>query len=256
MTYVADPRRNFNTKLVLLGDDDAARGLDPPLALLHNIGTAGIGVILASARGILQGGELVLTAHLDAGELLQRRHGENVEDELLQLDTVGAGRLNGLATLRVDVGDLLAGNVVRQLVHPVLNRFEEVERVVVVNDVSSPELEQLRILGVLGLGGRLVNLRVLDHVGLAVLLHNQTYGLGSIALAHHLGGNVDVLGGGKSNKDGVGDLDETVVYAVGVDVLDAALAHVLAHARGDNGLVDTTVAVGSHSNLDDANKMG
>jgi hypothetical protein len=35
-----------------------------------------------------------------------------------------------------------------------------------------------------------------------------------------------------------------------VDVLDAALAHVLTNARGDDGLVDTTVSIRSDGNLD------
>ena len=132
---------------------------------------------------------------------------------------------------------------------PLGDGLQEGEGVVVVDNVGGAELEDVGLAGVLGLGGLLVNLGVFNNVGLAVLGEDQTDGLGSIALADNLGGDVDLLVGGEADEGWVGDLDEAVVYAVGVDVLDTSLAHVINDTREDEGVVDTTVAVGGHGNL-------
>ena len=125
--YVADQRGNLHAKGLAISDNGTTGLLNPSLALLHDVGPAGVRVILAGATGILQGRELILTAHLNAGKLVQRGQREHVKDELLQLDTVGLLGLHSLAVLRVDAGDLLASNVVRQLVSPVLDRVDEAE---------------------------------------------------------------------------------------------------------------------------------
>ena len=112
-----------------------------------------------------------------------------------------------------------------------------------VDDVGSPELEHIWLFGVLGLGCLLVNLGILDNTRLAILLQDQAHGLGGIALPHHLRSNVDVLGGSKTNEDRVRNLDQTVVNAVGVNVLHSTAAHVLTHSRGNESLVDTTISI-------------
>lgn len=249
ITYVADQRRDLDARRVSLGDDNAAGLLDPALALLHDVPLACVRVVLAGVLGVLERRELVLALDFDAGELLQGDHGEDIEDELLELDAVGLLRLDGLASLDVDAGDLLAGHVVRQLVRPRLDRLEEAEGVVVVDDVGSAELEHVGLLGVFGLRGLLVDLGVLHDVGLAVLQEDQADGLSRVALAHDLGGDINVLGCGKADEHGIGDPHQAVVNAIGVDVLNAALAHVLPHARCHKSLVDTAVSVRGDSNL-------
>lgn len=248
-TYVADQRGHLNAHRLVLGDNHPTGLLDPSLALLHDVPLAGVLVILPGTLGVLQRRELVLAAHFDGGKLLQRRQGEDVKDELLQLDAVGLLGLEGLAGFGQDARDLLAGNVVGQLVRPGLDRVEESEGVVVVDNVGGPELQHVGLLGVLGLGRLLVDLGVLDHVGLAVSLQDQAHRLGGVTLANNLGGDVDVLRGGKSNEHGVGNLDQAVVHTVVVDVLDAPLPHVLSHAGREEGLVDSTVSIGGNGNL-------
>lgn len=248
-TYVADQRRDLHSKCLTVGNDNTTGSLDPPLTLLQDIGTAGIRIILTGATGILQGRELVLATHLNASELVKRGHGEDIEDELLQLDAVRLGRLHSLTVLGVNERNLLAGHVVGQLVHPVLDGLEEAEGVVVVDNVSGTELEQLGLLGVLGFAGLLVDLGVLDNVGLAVLLDDQTDRLGSVTLAHNLGSDIDVLVGGETDENGVGHLDQAVVDTEDVNVLDATLAHVFTGSRGHQTLIDSAVSIGSNSNL-------
>ena len=248
-TYVADQGRNLHADSLAISDNHTAGFLNPPLSLAHDILSAGILVVDPGPAGVLQRRKLVLAADLDASKLLQRRHGEDVEDKLLQLDAVRLLGLVELAALSQDAGDLLAGDVVRHLVGPGLDRLEELERVVVVDDVGRAELEQVRLLGVHGFGGRLVDLGVLDHVGLAVALQDKAHGLGGVALAHHLGRDVDLLGGREADEDRVGDLDEAVVDAVVVDVLDTSRTHVFPHARRHQRLVDAPVAVGSDRDL-------
>lgn len=243
VTYVADQGRNLNTNGLALSDNDTTGLLNPSLTLLHDVPLAGVRVVLTSALGVLQRRELVLTADLNGSELVKGGQGEDVKDELLQLDTVGLLRLEGLAILRLDARNLLAGNVVRQLVRPGLDRLQETEGVVVVDDVGSAELQHIRLLGVLGLSSLLVNLRVLNDIRLAVLLQNQTNRLSGIAFPHHLSGNVDVLRGSETNEDRVCNLDQAVVNTVCVDVLDATVTHVLPHSRGDEGLVDTAISI-------------
>lgn len=248
-TYVADQRRNFNTNGLAIGNNNTTSSLNPPLTLGHDVRTAGIRVVLTSAPGVLQRRELVVTVHLEGSKLLQRGHGEHVKDELLQLDAVRLLGLDKVTSLGIDTGNLLVRHVVGQLVSPVLDRLEEPEGVVVIDDVGGTVLEDVGLLGVLGLGSLLVNLRVLDHIGLAVLQQDQADGLSGIALAHHLGSDVDVLGGSKANEDWVGDLDKAVVHSVEVDVLDATAAHVLAHTGDHEGLVDATVSIRGHGDL-------
>ena len=79
---------------------------------------------------------------------------------------------------------------------------------------------------VYGLGSVIVDFGVLDHAGLVVLQEDEADGFLGVALADHFGGDGDVLRGGEAEEGGVRDFDEAVVDAVGVDVLDAALAHV------------------------------
>lgn len=210
---------------------------------------AGVGVILASAGGVLEGRELILTLDLEAGKLVERQQREHVKDELLKLDAVGLLRLHSLTALEVGGGDLLAGDVVGELVSPLRDGVEEAEGVVVVDDVGSAESQNVGLLRVGLLSGGLVNLGVLDNVGLAVLGENQADGLGGIALADDLGSNVDVERSGEADEDGVGDLDKAVVDAVGVDMLDSTLAHVIKNTRDDESLVDTTVSVGGDGDL-------
>lgn len=117
-----------------------------------------------------------------------------------------------------------------------------------VDNVGGTELENVFVLFVHGLGSLSVNLAVFDDVGLAVLQQDETDGLGGIALADDLGGEVDVLGGGEADEEGIADFDERVVDAVGVDVLDTALADIR-QDFGEKSAVDTAVSVGSYSNL-------
>ncbi|KAH6609319.1 hypothetical protein Trco_002665 [Trichoderma cornu-damae] len=230
-------------------DDGGASLLGPAKTLGHDVGLAGLGIVLAGAAGILEGRKLVAAVHLHAGKLVEGKQGEAVKDELLELDAVGLGGLDELPGLEIGGGDLLAGDVVGQLVRPPGDALQEAERVVVVDDVGRAELEQMGMAGVASLGSLLVDLGVLDNVGLAVLAENQADRLGGVALPHNLGGNVDVEGGREADEDGVGNLDQAVVDAVGVDVLDAALAHVVQDAGDDEGLVDAAVAVGGDGHL-------
>ncbi|KAI6769872.1 hypothetical protein HG530_004501 [Fusarium avenaceum] len=240
---------DLNTNIGLVANNDGTSSLNPALALGHDIGLASLRVVLTSARGVLEGRELVLTLNLERGELVQGQEGEDIKDELFELDAVGLLRLDGLAALEVSRGDLLAGNMVRQLASPLGNRVEETERVVVVDNVGSTESKEIGLLGVKLLSGGLVNLRVLNDVRLAVLGENQTDRLGSIALTDDLGGNVDVKGSRETDEDGISNLDKAVVNTVGVNVLDTALSHILNDTRNDKSLVETTVSVGGNSNL-------
>ncbi|KAI6761286.1 hypothetical protein HG531_001839 [Fusarium graminearum] len=240
---------HLNADIGLVANNNGAGSLDPALALGHDIGLAGVGIVLTGARGILERRELIFTLDLKRSKLLEGQEGEDVKDELLELDAVGLLGLDGLAALEIGRGDLLAGDVVGKLMSPLGDGVEEAERVVVVDNVGSTESEEIRLLGVGLLGSGLVDLGVLNDIGLAVLGENQTDGLGSVALAHDLGSNVDIKGGREANEDRVGDLDEAVVNAVGVDVLDATLSHVVNNTRKNKSIVETAVSIRSNSNL-------
>jgi hypothetical protein len=134
-------------------------------------------------------------------------------------------------------------------VGPCLDRLEETEGVVVVDNVGSAELENIRLLGVLGLRGFLVDLRVFHDIRLSILKKDKTNRLGGIALSHDLRSNIDILGGGKADEDGVSDLDQAVVNAVGVNVFDTAISHILADAGSKKSLVDTSISVRGDSDL-------
>ena len=48
-TYIANERRNFNATV---GDNGSTSSLGPSLALAHNVGPAGVLVVLADAQAI------------------------------------------------------------------------------------------------------------------------------------------------------------------------------------------------------------
>lgn len=248
LAAVADERADFDTGLGILADNSDTSLVQEPLTLEQDVLAAGVRVILAGALCVLEGRELVLALHLHAGELVHGQEGEAVEHELLELDAVGLLGLDLLA-LVVDAGNLLLRNVVGKLVCPVGDALEETEAVVVVDNVGGAELEQAAVLGVLCLGELLVDLAVFDNGGLAVLLHDETDALGGVALADHLGGDLDILLRAKADEGRVGDTDKAVVHAVSVNVLDTALLHVLHDTRAYQSLVETTVSVRCHGDL-------
>lgn len=126
--------------------------------------------------------------------------------------------------------------------------LEEGDRVVVVDDVGGAELEDLWVLGVDGGGGGLVNFRILDYVGLAVLGDDEADGLIGGAFAHDLGADLDTLGGGEAQEGGVRNSDKGVVDTVGVDVLDSAGLHVSEDAGLDESEVDSAVSIWGDGN--------
>lgn len=217
--------------------------------MVHDVSLAGLGVVLAGAAGVLERRKLIGTVNLHAGKLVKSKKREAVKDKLLELDAVWLGRLDQLSRLKVGGRNLLAGDVVGQLVSPQRDALQEAEGVVVVDNVGGAVLEELGVAGVASLSSLLVNLGVLHNVRLAVLGEDQADRLGSITLSYDLGGNVDVEGCREADEDGVGDLDKAVVNAVSVDVLYTALAHVVQNARNDESLVDAAVAIRGDGNL-------
>lgn len=248
-TYVADKRRHFDTGIVALSDNNSSGLFDPSLALKHDILLAGIWVVLSRASGILKRREFVLPADFNAGKLLKWDQGEHIKDELFQFDAVGLLGLHRVATLEVDARNLLACNVMRKLVSPRFNGFQKSEGVVVIDNVGSTELEHFGVFRVLGFGCFLVDLGVFHNIRPAVLLQNQSHRFCSIAFPDDLSGDINVLGGCKANEYGVGNLGETVVDTVGVNVLNAPLSHILTHARCNECLVNTTVTIRCNGDL-------
>src|SRR5690606_31096725 len=89
----------------------------------------------------------------------------------------------------------------------------------------------------------LADLAVLNHVWLAVLTDNQSDALVGGTLAHNLRCEVGAVCYAEANECRVGNLDERVVHAVGMDVLNPTLAHVFQCSGENEGLVDASVAV-------------
>lgn len=104
-----------------MSDNSGTSSLKPSLSLIHNVSLTSIWVILTCTFRVLQWRELILTFDLHTGELAQVKHGENIEDKLLQLDAVGLLRLDSGTLVSIDIRDLLACDVMRKFVGPVWN---------------------------------------------------------------------------------------------------------------------------------------
>lgn len=213
---------------LLLAHHRRARCPDPSYPLLHDIALASVWVIFARATGVLKWGELLGAIDFEAGELVERQKWEDVEDKLLEFNAIGLFRFDGFAffLIRVDVGNLFAGDMVGQFVHPFLDAVEEAEGVVVIDNVSGAEFQEVVVLGVAGLSHGGVDFGILDDVWAAVLLQDQANRFFSIAFTDNFSGDVNRFSGGKANEGGVGNFDETVVNAVGVDMLDTSFPHI------------------------------
>lgn len=119
-----------------------------------------------------------------------------------------------------------------------------------VGDVGGAELEVARGLGRGGeFGG---DLRVLDDAEFAALESDDSDRLGGIRLLDDLGSTVGFTSDAVAEEDGVGDADEAVVDAVGVEVVDAAGCEVGEDGGGGGGgegsakaSVEAAVAIGS-----------
>jgi hypothetical protein len=167
-------------------------------------------------RRILQGREEGAPIDLVNRHLRVLDKLKDVKDEQLHLDPVRLVRLDRPARLQIDVRDLLARNVVRELVLPRLDRLEEGEREEVVRDVGRTEGEGGRGVAVARLREGRRDLRVLDHGPAAVLLGDDADGLGRVRLADDLDAALRLLGDAVAEEGGVGNADEAVVDAVGV----------------------------------------
>lgn len=127
--------------------------------------------------------------------------------------------------------------------HPFRDRLQKPGRIVMVHDVRCAELQDALILLIERFGGGGVDLRVLDNVGLAILQDDEADGLGRVAFTDDLGGKVHVLGSGEANEDGIRNFDETVVDAIGVNMVDIAGFDVGEDGRGNKGLIDAAIAI-------------
>lgn len=107
------------------------------------------------------------------------------------------------------------------------NRFEEVERVVVVDDVGSLEFEYIRLFGVFSFGSGFVDFWVFNNVGFFVFGKNEINRFGSIVFVDDFGSYVDVFVGREVNEDRVSNFYKVVVYIVGMDVLDIMFVYVV-----------------------------
>ena len=99
--------------------------LEEALVLREEVATAGVRVVRARARRVLERGELLVTRNLEDGEALRER--EHVEDEHLELHAVRLRGLDGLARCDVDVRDLLARDVERELALERLDRVQDLK---------------------------------------------------------------------------------------------------------------------------------
>jgi len=90
---------------------------------------------------------------------------------------------------------------------------------------------------------------VLDHTGFAVLEDDETDGFGGGAFADYFCGDGEGVEVCVADEEGVCDADKAVVDAVGVDVFDLAALKVTEDGGGQEGQVDSTIPVWSHSDL-------
>lgn len=131
--------------------------------------------------------------------------------------------------------------------YPLRDCLQKAGRIVMIYDIRCTELQNILVLAVKCLGGGGVDFRVLDDVGFAVLENYEANRLSCIAFADNLGSEVYVLGGREPDEDRVGNLDETVVDTVGVDVVDVAGFDIGKDGGGNEGLVDAAIAIGGNS---------
>lgn len=190
--------------------------------LSEQIPAAGFGAVGLAPGRILERGEFFGTVDFEYTETLGEW--EDVKDEKLKFHAVGLRRLDKLASGKVDGGDLLSSNVERHMLFHFFNRLEEGGGIKVVCNVGSTE-SQLTVRSPL-LGLFLAQLRVLHHGKSVTLGREDTHTLCGDGLAHNLGTGRGIARQAAANEDGVGNTDEAVVDAVGVDVLDIVLAEI------------------------------
>jgi len=105
--------------------------------------------------------------------------------------------------------------------------LQEAEAVIVVDDICSSEFEYVRMTGIHLFRSCRIDFRVLNHIRLAIPLEDETNRLLSIALSDDLGGDVDIFARGKADEGWISHFYQAIVDAVGMDMLDSSLAHVL-----------------------------
>ena len=87
------------------------------------------------------------------------------------------------------------------------------------------------------------DLRVLDHLVVAVHLAGDADSLGGEALPHHLVGALGLLAQAVAHEDRITHFDEHSVNTVELDELDSLLLHVSHHPLVSQGPVQPSVAV-------------
>lgn len=191
--------------------------------LSEQITTASSWVIGSSARRVLERTELLVPCNLQNGKVFCE--GKYVEYEHLELHPVRLRGLDGVAVVQVDVRDLLACDVERELLLERGGAVQERGGVKVVGDVAGAEGE-LAGAGIAAVGLLFRDLRVLNDAVLVAAAGDDADRLGGVCLGDDLGGAVGLLLDAVAEEDRVGDAHEAIVDAVAVDVLDVACREV------------------------------
>src|SRR2546421_10014780 len=100
-----------------------------------------------------------------------------------------------------------------------------------------------------GFGHLLIHLRIFNHVWFAVFQYNQTYGFLCVSFADNFCCNVDILWSCEADENRVSDLDEAIVDAVSMDMLDATSAHIRPRSRHYERLIYAAICIRSNGDL-------
>src|SRR6266516_1138187 len=100
-----------------------------------------------------------------------------------------------------------------------------------------------------GFGHLLIHLRIFNHVWFAVFQYDQTYGFLRVSFADNFCCNVDILCSCAADENRVSNLDEAIVDAVGMDMLDATLEYIRPRYGHYECLIYATISIGSNGDL-------